>query len=136
MISVQFVIWDSNILPVSYMALLLVCLEAIMFWSYRSAGPPELRDWTLMAESYDNLSTSVSIVLQLFSLYWLHAAKLNLLNMDPMQVKIALVGKYTNLSDSYLSVVKVGQESTFKHIKVSFLVTNITSHTRFIIDLN
>uniref|UniRef100_A0A453JZ72 CTP synthase N-terminal domain-containing protein n=1 Tax=Aegilops tauschii subsp. strangulata TaxID=200361 RepID=A0A453JZ72_AEGTS len=45
----------------------------------RSAGPPELRDWTLMAESYDNLSTSV---------------------------KIALVGKYTNLSDSYLSVVK------------------------------
>ncbi|KAF7063976.1 hypothetical protein CFC21_070426 [Triticum aestivum] len=44
-----------------------------------SAGPPELRDWTLMAESYDNLSTSV---------------------------KIALVGKYTNLSDSYLSVVK------------------------------
>jgi CTP synthase (UTP-ammonia lyase) len=56
--------------------------------------------------------------------------------MDPMQVKIALVGKYTNLSDSYLSVVKVGQESTFKHINVSFLVTNITSHTRFIIVLN
>ncbi|KAM3254866.1 hypothetical protein ACQJBY_048366 [Aegilops geniculata] len=45
----------------------------------RSAGLPELQDWTLMAESYDNLSTSV---------------------------KIALVGKYTNLSDSYLSVVK------------------------------
>ncbi|XP_062204457.1 uncharacterized protein LOC133906533 isoform X2 [Phragmites australis] len=45
----------------------------------RSAGPPELRDWTEMAESYDNLKNSV---------------------------KIALVGKYTNLTDSYLSVVK------------------------------
>ncbi|KQJ86350.1 hypothetical protein BRADI_4g04870v3 [Brachypodium distachyon] len=45
----------------------------------RSAGPPELLDWTQMAESYDNLSNSV---------------------------KIALVGKYTNLTDSYLSVVK------------------------------
>ncbi|NP_001146892.2 CTP synthase isoform X1 [Zea mays] len=45
----------------------------------RSAGPPELRDWTDMAESYDNLNNSV---------------------------KVALVGKYTNLTDSYLSVVK------------------------------
>ncbi|KAM0911948.1 hypothetical protein ACQ4PT_013132 [Festuca glaucescens] len=45
----------------------------------RSTGPPELRDWTQMAESYDNLSNSV---------------------------KIALVGKYNNLTDSYLSVVK------------------------------
>ncbi|KAF2908301.1 hypothetical protein DAI22_12g174800 [Oryza sativa Japonica Group] len=45
----------------------------------RSAGPPELRDWTQMAESYDDLKNSV---------------------------KIALVGKYTNLTDSYLSVVK------------------------------
>ncbi|CAN6329389.1 unnamed protein product [Urochloa humidicola] len=44
-----------------------------------SAGPPELQDWTEMAESYDNLKNSV---------------------------KIALVGKYTNLTDSYLSVVK------------------------------
>nr|CAB3466148.1 unnamed protein product [Digitaria exilis] len=44
-----------------------------------SAGQPELRDWTEMAESYDNLKNSV---------------------------KIALVGKYTNLTDSYLSVVK------------------------------
>ncbi|ONM33380.1 CTP synthase family protein [Zea mays] len=48
----------------------------------RSAGPPELRDWTDMAESYDNLNNSVSVV------------------------KVALVGKYTNLTDSYLSVVK------------------------------
>ncbi|GJM95463.1 hypothetical protein PR202_ga12201 [Eleusine coracana subsp. coracana] len=45
----------------------------------RSAGPPDLQDWTEMAESYDNLKNSV---------------------------KIALVGKYTNLTDSYLSVVK------------------------------
>ncbi|GJN34805.1 hypothetical protein PR202_gb23501 [Eleusine coracana subsp. coracana] len=44
-----------------------------------SAGPPDLQDWTEMAESYDNLKNSV---------------------------KIALVGKYTNLTDSYLSVVK------------------------------
>ena len=117
------------------MALLLVCLEAIMFWSYRSAGPPELRDWTLMAESYDKLSTSVSIVLQVVSLL-IACCKIKFTEYGSMQVKIALVGKYTNLSDSYLSVVKVGQESTFKHIKVSFLVTNITSHTRFIIVLN
>uniref|UniRef100_A0A0D9Y092 CTP synthase n=1 Tax=Leersia perrieri TaxID=77586 RepID=A0A0D9Y092_9ORYZ len=45
----------------------------------RSAGPPDLLDWTQMAESYDDLKNSV---------------------------KIALVGKYTNLTDSYLSVVK------------------------------
>nr|CAD1816914.1 unnamed protein product [Ananas comosus var. bracteatus] len=43
------------------------------------ASPPELREWTEMAESYENLTTSV---------------------------KIALVGKYTGLTDSYLSVVK------------------------------
>ncbi|KAJ3687469.1 hypothetical protein LUZ61_016633 [Rhynchospora tenuis] len=43
------------------------------------ATPPELTSWTEMAENYDNLSNSV---------------------------KIALVGKYTGLTDSYLSVVK------------------------------
>ncbi|XP_072966924.1 uncharacterized protein [Typha angustifolia] len=44
-----------------------------------NSTPPELQGWTQMAESYDSLMTSV---------------------------KIALVGKYTDLSDSYLSVVK------------------------------
>ncbi|KAJ3681336.1 hypothetical protein LUZ60_015825 [Juncus effusus] len=45
----------------------------------RKARPPELKEWTDMAEKYDNLTNSV---------------------------KIALVGKYTGLTDSYLSVVK------------------------------
>ncbi|KAJ4772314.1 CTP synthase [Rhynchospora pubera] len=45
----------------------------------RQATPPELKAWTEMAENYDNLTNSV---------------------------KIALVGKYTGLTDSYLSVVK------------------------------
>ncbi|PON72426.1 CTP synthase [Trema orientale] len=43
------------------------------------ATPPDLRDWTKMAETYDNLTNSV---------------------------RIALVGKYVGLTDSYLSVVK------------------------------
>jgi hypothetical protein len=56
-------------LPVPYMALrIMLYLKAFMFWLYRSAGPPELRDWTQMAESYDNLSNSVSIVIKLLTL--------------------------------------------------------------------
>jgi CTP synthase (UTP-ammonia lyase) len=45
-----------------------------------------------------------------------------------MQVKIALVGKYTDLADSYLSVVKVGQDSkiNLKYIKASSLVAYMT----------
>ncbi|RXH84461.1 hypothetical protein DVH24_027360 [Malus domestica] len=43
------------------------------------AMPPDLRDWTKMAETYDNLTNSV---------------------------RIAMVGKYVGLADSYLSVVK------------------------------
>ncbi|CAN1196463.1 CTP synthase [Linum perenne] len=43
------------------------------------AMPPDLRDWTKMAETYDNLTNSV---------------------------RIAMVGKYVGLTDSYLSVVK------------------------------
>ena len=38
---------------------------------HRSAGPPELRDWTEMAESYDNLKNSVSIVTQYLIVDWL-----------------------------------------------------------------
>ncbi|KAI4349717.1 hypothetical protein L6164_010277 [Bauhinia variegata] len=43
------------------------------------ATPPELKDWTKMAENYDHLTDSV---------------------------RIAMVGKYVGLTDSYLSVVK------------------------------
>ncbi|CAB4309786.1 unnamed protein product [Prunus armeniaca] len=43
------------------------------------AMPPDLRDWTKMAETYDNLTNSV---------------------------RIAMVGKYVGFTDSYLSVVK------------------------------
>ncbi|KAJ8749417.1 hypothetical protein K2173_025461 [Erythroxylum novogranatense] len=43
------------------------------------ATPPNLQDWTQMAESYDNLTKSV---------------------------RIAMVGKYVGLTDSYLSVIK------------------------------
>uniref|UniRef100_A0A2P2LEZ3 CTP synthase n=2 Tax=Rhizophora mucronata TaxID=61149 RepID=A0A2P2LEZ3_RHIMU len=43
------------------------------------AAPPDLQDWTKMAETYDSLTNSV---------------------------RIAMVGKYVGLTDSYLSVVK------------------------------
>ncbi|XP_030532531.2 CTP synthase [Rhodamnia argentea] len=43
------------------------------------ASPPDLQDWTKRAENFDNLTNSV---------------------------RIALVGKYVGLTDSYLSVVK------------------------------
>ena len=56
-----------------YMVLWLVCLGGISSWLlfHRSAGPPELRDWTEMAESYDNLKNSVSIVTQYLIVGWL-----------------------------------------------------------------
>ncbi|URE08809.1 CTP synthase [Musa troglodytarum] len=46
---------------------------------FSMATPPDLKSWTEMAETYENLNSSV---------------------------KIAMVGKYTGLTDSYLSVVK------------------------------
>ncbi|XP_074590998.1 uncharacterized protein LOC141846873 [Curcuma longa] len=46
---------------------------------FSKATPPDLMSWTQMAETYDNLTNSV---------------------------KIAMVGKYTGLTDSYLSVTK------------------------------
>jgi CTP synthase (UTP-ammonia lyase) len=36
-------------------------------------------------------------------------------NIIIMQVKIALVGKYTNLTDSYLSVMKVSPNPIFNY---------------------
>jgi hypothetical protein len=35
----------------------------------RFAGPPELQDWTEMAELYDNLKDSVSVVIQLLIVF-------------------------------------------------------------------
>lgn len=35
------------------------------------------------------------------------------MNIIIVQVKVALVGKYTNLTDSYLSVVKVGTDDPY-----------------------
>jgi CTP synthase (UTP-ammonia lyase) len=54
--------------------------------------------------------------------------------MDIMQVKIALVGKYTDLTDSYLSVVKVGQESTqiYKSVSASCIHHFLCSHTKYV----
>ncbi|XP_024041604.1 CTP synthase isoform X1 [Citrus clementina] len=49
------------------------------------AAPPNLQAWTKRAETYDNLKNS---------------------NMLIWQVRIAMVGKYVGLADSYLSVVK------------------------------
>ncbi|KAL2991792.1 hypothetical protein AAZX31_10G014900 [Glycine max] len=46
---------------------------------FSQATPPDLQQWTEMAETYDNLTESV---------------------------RIAMVGKYVGLTDSYLSVVK------------------------------
>jgi hypothetical protein len=42
----------------------MICMSGsyiILVFFPRSAGLPELRDWTEMAESYDNLKNSVSI---------------------------------------------------------------------------
>ncbi|KAG4917264.1 hypothetical protein JHK87_054821 [Glycine soja] len=49
------------------------------FGIFTQATPPDLQQWTEMAETYDNLTESV---------------------------RIAMVGKYVGLTDSYLSVVK------------------------------
>lgn len=54
-------------------------LKQLNLLSPRIAEAPDLRDWTNMAATHDNLTNSV---------------------------KIAMVGKYVGLTDSYLSVVK------------------------------
>ncbi|KAA3475100.1 CTP synthase [Gossypium australe] len=60
------------------------------------ATPPDLEAWTRMAETFDNLTDSFEIKFS-FSCetktYY-------------VQVRIAMVGKYVGLTDSYLSVVK------------------------------
>ncbi|KAG6415244.1 hypothetical protein SASPL_122650 [Salvia splendens] len=56
-------------------------VEQLVDWSI-VANPPNLQEWTDRAETFDNLSNSVSTV------------------------RIAMVGKYVGMADSYLSVVK------------------------------
>lgn len=80
---------------------------------------PELAKWTKRATKFDKLKTPVgfnhhsSYCFQegggkILSLMFLskQLAKLSTIALT-FQVKIAMVGKYTGLSDSYLSVIKV-----------------------------
>jgi CTP synthase (UTP-ammonia lyase) len=55
------------------------------------------------------------------------------MNITIMQVKVALVGKYTNLTDSYLSVVKVGTNDPYISVaKLSSLpIVIMSASTKF-----
>lgn len=57
------------------------------FYMFSALPPPNLKEWAARAERCDNLS---------------------------VPVKIAMVGKYTGLSDSYLSVLKVSIQSLYQ----------------------
>ena len=82
------------------------CITLLQNSCFSIATPPDLRDWTKMAETYDNLANSVGRLICNYIWYscllfkeWVFALYI--------QVRIALVGKYVGLTDSYLSVVKV-----------------------------
>ncbi|XP_038988440.1 CTP synthase-like isoform X1 [Phoenix dactylifera] len=72
------------------------------------ATPPDLKGWTIMAEAYDNLTNSVSIINNpsCYVPIFFFSSRMTDEGTIFLQVKIAMVGKYTGLTDSYLSVVK------------------------------
>ncbi|XP_039024860.1 CTP synthase-like isoform X2 [Hibiscus syriacus] len=73
------------------------------------ATPPDLEAWNRRAETFDNLTDSVSIlnlaVIVQFEIEEILSFVIQK-RIICVQVKIAMVGKYVGLTDSYLSVVK------------------------------
>lgn len=69
------------------------------------AEEPALEEWTSRAAICDKLHEPVSLRAFENSFYFL--AALDFYMSTNWQVHIAMVGKYTGLSDSYLSVLKV-----------------------------
>ena len=75
---------------------------------------PQLSEWTERASRCDRLKTPVGLLIILTSVSNTELTPslynnqcLILWHENPFQVRIAMVGKYTGLSDSYLSVIKV-----------------------------
>ncbi|XP_066361762.1 uncharacterized protein [Miscanthus floridulus] len=77
------------------------------------AREPQLSEWTERASRCDRLKTPVGLLIILTSVSNTELTPslynnqcLILWHENPFQVRIAMVGKYTGLSDSYLSVIK------------------------------
>ncbi|XP_020550643.1 CTP synthase isoform X1 [Sesamum indicum] len=70
------------------------------------ASPPNLHEWTNRAEIFDNLSNSVSHKPLVCTLNSFPSEIINMNFWLLLQVRIAMVGKYVGMADSYLSVVK------------------------------
>ena len=82
----------------------------VLKFCFSIATPPDLEAWTRRAETFDNLTDSVStLYLSIIVLFEIEEPFLSCETKTyySAQVRIAMVGKYVGLTDSYLSVVKV-----------------------------
>lgn len=72
------------------------------------AREPDLEEWTSRTELADALHEPVGLIFQVKSTFFFPFCLPEILfYLFNQQVRIAMVGKYTGLSDSYLSVLKV-----------------------------
>lgn len=85
----------------------------------RLTREPELEQWTTMAEVCDMLHEPVC-----FRIRTLHNVntilvfcghQFDMLMLFKYQVRIAIVGKYTSFSDTYLSIQKVHLSPTYEN---------------------
>lgn len=88
---------------------------------YRCAEEPMLEEWMGRAKLYDMLHKTVSSFFFFAIVLWFTGNIWNLTIWINFQVRIAMVGKYTGLSDSYLSVLKVSTFITHQSNVVRFL---------------
>ena len=90
----------------------------------RIAREPNLKEWTSRAELCDMLLEPVGpskflfTYLAIVAMFCLRFMYLN----HKLQVRIAIVGKYTGLSDSYLSLLKV-RSSIITFLKLRIIVS-------------
>lgn len=85
-----------------------VCWQLIFVYNISSiAREPKLDEWVARATIFDGLQDTVSIFSPVCLLLSDFFNLSFMLLIVMIQVRIAMVGKYTGLSDSYLSVLKV-----------------------------
>ena len=82
----------------------------------RLTREPELEDWTTMAEVCDMLHEPVGpkpkTIHNVNTMFVFCDHQNDMLMLFKYQVRIAIVGKYTSLSDAYLSIQKVHLAAT------------------------
>lgn len=81
--------------------------DLVYMFCFSVANPPNLQEWNERAETFDNLTNSVSAIPLNCTLPSFLSIIISKNFWLLQQVRIAMVGKYVGMADSYLSVVKV-----------------------------